>query len=213
MPRSDTLAKGPRLASVNGVSPGNSWCANSCIRLYGWDSPSRTWHGPNELDRSGLPNRRLLRGLRATPGNSWFGPITCCASGEETARFFALVHNLSDCAVASIYCDESKAGPAEIVVVIPADRRAHLREDFAFEFLTFARFLGALSAGTELEVHNAIDAALAEERGSSALAFSLSSGLWPGDLGLILSHCVEQVALTLCRWLGESAGSHPVSAA
>jgi hypothetical protein len=67
-----------------------------------------------------------------------------------TTRFFALVRDLSDCGVASIYCDESKAGPAEILAVIPATRRSHLRDEFAFEFLAFARLLGSLSAGAEL---------------------------------------------------------------
>ena len=45
------------------------------------------------------------------------------------------MHDLSDCAIASVYCDESKAGPAEILAVIPAHRRSYLRDEFAFEFL------------------------------------------------------------------------------
>ena len=122
-------------------------------------------------------------------------------------RFFALVHDLSDCAIASIYCDESKAGPAEILAVIPADRRSHLREEFAFEFLAFARFLGSLSAGAELQVHDAIASALADQRDSKAFVFSISSGLWPSDLDPVLSRCVEKVAVTLCQWLEKSSAS------
>jgi len=117
------------------------------------------------------------------------------------------VHDLSDCAIASIYCDESKVGPVEILAVVPADRRAHLRDEFAFEFLAFARFLGSLSAGAELQVHDAIAAAIADQRESKAFVFSISSGLWQSDLDPILSRCVEKVAVTLCQWLDECSAS------
>jgi hypothetical protein len=63
--------------------------------------------------------------------------LTCALPDERSNRFFILVHDLPDSAVASIYCDESKTGPAELVAVIPASRRSELREDFAFEFLAF----------------------------------------------------------------------------
>jgi hypothetical protein len=122
-----------------------------------------------------------------------------------------LVHDLRDCGVASIYCDESKTGPAEIVVVIPAGRRAHLREDFAFELLAFARFLGAVDAGAELQVHDAIAGVLAGEDDGGAVVFSLGSGSWPGDLDHVLSCCVERVAVTVCRWL-EAAEPAPAVA-
>ena len=155
----------------------------------------------------------MLHALRAVTGKSWYGPLSCCISGETATRFFVLVHDLSDCAIASIYCDESKAGPAEIVAVIPADRRSHLRDEFAFEFLAFARFLGSLSAGAELQVHDAIASAIADQRDSKTFVFSISSGLWPSDLDPVLSCCVEKVAVTLCQWLDESPVSgRPTSA-
>jgi len=175
------------------------------ISLYGWDSRSETWHGPNEPGGCSLPDRRLLEALRAAPGRSWYGPVTCRSADGPASRFFVLVHNLADCAVALIYCDESKAGPAEILAVIPADRRACLRDEFAFEFLAFARFLGSLSAGAELQVHDAIASAIAEPSESNALVFAISSGLWPVDLEAVLSHCVETIAVTLCKWLSESS--------
>jgi hypothetical protein len=129
------------------------------------------------------------------------------------------VHDLSDCGIASIYCDESKAGPAEILAVIPAERRKCLRDEFAFEFLAFARFLAALNAGAELQVHDAIASAIADQRGSNSLVFSISSGLWPSDHDAVLSCCVETVAVALCQWLVEStefsrrAGRGSISAA
>jgi len=184
-----------------------SWCGNDRIHLYGWDSRSETLHGPNELGCCSLPDKRLLQALRAAPGRSWYGPVKYCIPGEPATRFFALVHDLSDCAIASIYCDESKSGPAEILAVIPADRRPRLRADFAFEFLAFARFLGALSAGAELQVHDAIASAIADQRDSNAFVFSISTGLWPSDHDAVLSCCVEKVAVALCQWLDESSAS------
>ena len=200
MPRAQKI----RITSPPGPPASRSWCG---VHLYGWDSRSETWHGPNELGFCGLVDKRLIQALRAAPGRSWYGPVNCHPSGEPPTRFFALVHNLSDCGIASIYCDESKAGPAEILAVIPADRRPHLRDDFAFEFLAFARFLGAVNVGAELRVHDAIASAIADQRDSSALVFSMSSGLWPSDHDAVLSGCVEKVAVALCQWLDESSAS------
>jgi hypothetical protein len=146
---------------------------------------------------------RLLRALRSVSGKSWYGPVNCVCGAGPPARFFALVHDLSDSGVASLYCNESKAGPAEIVAVLPASRRARLRDDFAFEFLAYARFLGSLGADAELRVHEAMVAALSEPHAD--LVFSLSSGTWPGDQDPALSLCVEKIAVTLCRWLNDSA--------
>lgn len=178
--------------------------AASRIQLYGWDARSGTWHGPNELRPSISPAQRLLDALRAAPGKSWYGSVNCCASREPAARFFTVLHDLSDCAVAAIYCDESKTGPAEILAVIPAERRAHLRPEFAFEFLAFARFLNSVDAGAELQVHDAIAAAITSSSDSDTLVFSISSGLWPGDLDHVLSQCVEKVAVALCDWMREA---------
>ncbi len=178
------------------------------ILLYGWDSRSETWCGPDEPSRCSLPDRRLLLALRGVTGKSWYGRVHGCSSTGPAARFFAMVHDLSDCAVAAIYCDESKAGPAEIVAVLPAGRRARLRSDFAFEFLAFARFLGSLSDPATLRLHDDIAAAIASRQDSDTLVFSISSGLWPGDLDAVLSGCVEKVALALCQWMeGASAGN------
>jgi hypothetical protein len=176
------------------------------ISLYGWDSQSETWHGPSEPG-CGLPDTRLLQALEAVAGRSWYGAVNCCKLQGMAARFFAMVHDLSDCATASIYCGESKAGPAEILAVIPACRRASLRDEFAFEFVSFARFLGAVSAGAELQVHDAIASAIAEEPDCRTLVFSISSGLWPEDLEPVLSRCVEKIAVTLCQWLAEPSAA------
>jgi hypothetical protein len=172
--------------------------------LYGWDSRSETWNGPNELGSGSVADRRLLQALRSAPGKSWYGPVNCGVPGEARSRFFTLAHDLSDCAMASIYCDESKAGPAEVLNVIPACRRGILREEFAFEFLAYVRFLGTLPAGAELQVHEAIASAIAEHP-SGPLVFTISSALWAADFDHCLSLCVEKVAVTLCQWMEEAA--------
>ena len=171
------------------------------IQLYGWDLRSRTWHGPSELNPAGARPHRLAESLRNAPGLSWFGPMTCTASGELAGRFFLVIHDLRDCAVAMIYCEESKAGPVEILAIVPAERRSRLRPEFAFEFLAFAGFLGSLGSGAELEVSDGIEAALGETSGSDSLVFSISTGLWDRDLDCVLSRCAEQTTHAVLQWL------------
>jgi hypothetical protein len=176
--------------------------AKSVVQWYGWDVPSRTWHGPSQLGLAAVRNQRLDDALQASHGPSWFGPVSCSVPGEPAARFFVVVNDLSDCAVATIYCDESKTGPVEIVAVIPAGRRSRLRPEFAFEFLAFSGFLRSLGDGVECEVSEAIAAALVEAPVSDSLVFSITTGLWAGDLDYILSRSVEQTAMAVLRWLG-----------
>jgi hypothetical protein len=171
------------------------------VQLYGWDARSATWHGPDEVTYGKAPLTRFLEALRGTPGKSWFGPVNCASGREAATRLFALVHNFPDCAAAMVYCNESKTGPAEIVAVLPAHRRPRLRQDFAFEFLSFARFLGAVDAGSELTVHEAMTAAIAESCEMDSLVFSIESGLWPSDRDHVLSECAEAIAMTLLEWL------------
>ena len=173
------------------------------IQLYGWDARTETWNGPTGLSLSRRPSRRLLQALRSTPGRSWYGPVNCRDSGEAPTRFFSLVHALCDCAVAMIYCNDSRTGPLEIVAVLPPELRMRLRPDFAFEFVAFARFLGALSEAAALTVHDLMTAAIRETESSEALVFSISTGLWTSDLDHVLSSCVEKIALSMLEWVAE----------
>jgi hypothetical protein len=173
----------------------------SRMQFYVWDSRTETWSGPSSLD----PHRdsgRLLASLQSAPGGSWYGRLNCGADGQE-ARFFVLIHALCDCALSLIYCDDSKTGPAEIVVTIPSDGGTRLRSDFAFELVAFARFLGGLDEGTALKVHDLIASAIADAQTGDALIFSISTGLWTSDLDYILSNCVERVATATLQWLAE----------
>jgi hypothetical protein len=176
--------------------------AQGRIQLYGWDARCESWHGPNELSPSHSGSQRIFDALKNAPGKSWYGPVNCSTWGESS-RFFTIVHDLGDCALATVYCDESKTGPAEIVVVIPAWRRSGLRPEFAFEFLAFATFLGSVNPSAGLEVHERLGAALAETEPSDSLVFSISAGLWPGDIEGALSQCVEKVVTATLRWMGE----------
>jgi hypothetical protein len=128
--------------------------------------------------------------------------LTCKAPGEPAHRVFALIHDVGDCAVALLYCEESKAGPLEILIVIPADRKAKLRTDFGFEALAFAAFLRAIPRGAELEIQDGIAAAIEAAGGAESLVFSIGTGLWPRDYDLALSRCTENIAAAVMEWLG-----------
>ncbi|MEO8371495.1 MAG: hypothetical protein ABI806_20070, partial [Candidatus Solibacter sp.] len=99
--------------------------------------------------------------------------------------------------MALVYCGESKVGPAEIVVVIPGGLRARLRPEFAFEFLAFACFLGAIAEEDAHGLQERIGAALGETEREDSLVFSLGTGKCSMDGDLQLSQCVETVALAM----------------
>ena len=175
--------------------------AARCIQLYGWDSRASAWHGPNELDLTSARSQRLQNALRSAPGLSWYGPVSCSTSGERASRFFAVIQRQADCAVAMVYCDESKTGPMELITVIPAERRSLLRPDFAFELVAFASFLGSVGNGAELAISEGIASALAETPNSDSLVFTIGTGLWASDLDHVLSRCVEKIAVAMLDWL------------
>jgi hypothetical protein len=181
---------------VNGVSEAGR------IQLYGWDSRGRAWCGPTILKASNAP-RRLVAALRGAPARQWYGIMRCGLDREPQGRFFIVIHRLNDCATAMIYCHESRTGPLEILTAIPARLRPRLRPEFAFEFVAYAQFLGAFAEESAMSVHNGIVAGLAESRPGDSLVFSLSTGLWSGDLDYVLSRCVEKVAAGMLEWLQE----------
>jgi hypothetical protein len=173
------------------------------VHLYGWDSRTGTWSGPTGLGSAGRASRRLLDTLSAMPRKSWFGSLKCSSPGEPPASFFATVHRLDDCAMAMLYCADSKTGPAEILAVIPAELRSRLRPEFAFEFLAFASFLGAIGESAAITVQARIAAAIEESSADDSLVFSLCTGLWPTDRDPVLSQCVETIAMSLLPWMAE----------
>ena len=181
------------------------------IQLYGWDSRTECWNGPTGLSVSCRQSRHLVQALEAAPGGSWFGPVNCNIPGEAPARFFSVIQALGDGAVALIYCNESRTGPIEIVAAIPPELQARLRPDFAFEFVAFTRFLGAISEAGSLTVHELIESAIRERQPSEALVFSIGTGLWTSDLDHVLSSCVEKIALSMLEWVAEREVAGSVS--
>src|ERR1017187_1804301 len=149
------------MTALTHITPG----AKRGIQLYGWDSRTGTWSGPTGLGSAGRASKRLLNTLRTMQGRSWFGALKCASPGEPEARFFVVVHDLQDCAVAMVYCGDSKTGPAEVLAVIPAELRPRLRPEFAFEFLAFSSFLGAVSESAAITVHDRRGSAGSAEQG------------------------------------------------
>ena len=181
--------------------------AERTVQMFGWDSGTDTWSGPTELGSTVRGSKRLTDGLRTMSGRSWYGPLNCCSSGEPPARFFTVVHELGDCSLAMIYCNDSKAGPAALVVAIPAEARASLRPDFSFEFLAFARFLGAIGEAGSMTLHDRMAAAIEETTDAESLVFAVGTGLWASDRDHVLSQCIETIAVSLLRASAGSGGS------
>ena len=177
--------------------------AERTVQMFGWDSGTETWSGPTEMGTAVRGSKRLLDGLRTMSGRSWYGQLSCGSPGEPPARFFTVVHELCDCSMAMIYCDDSKAGPAALVVVVPAELRPSLRPDFAFEFLAFARFLGAITESAAMTVHDRMAAAIEETLRSESVVFAVGTGLWNSDRDHVLSQCIETIAVSLLQWAGE----------
>lgn len=172
------------------------------LHWYAWDAHMACWSGPNVIQAARTGDKYLANELRTSPGPSWYGPLICTAPGEPTHRMFTLIHDVGDCAIAMLYCDESKTGPLEIVIVVPVHRRPLLRADFGFEVLAFAAFLRAIPPGAELAIHEGITAAINDADAAASVVFSISTGLWPSDCDLVLSRCTENVAMATMDWLG-----------
>jgi len=183
--------------------------AEGTVRLYGWDSGTGNWSGPTELGSTVRGSKRLMEGLRTMSGRSWYGPLNCSSSVEPPARFFTVVHELCDCSLAMVYCNDSKAGPAALVVVVPSELHPTLRPDFAFEFLAFARFLGAITESAAMTVHERMSAAIEESSDSDSFVFAIGTGLWASDRDHMLSQCIETIAVSLLQWNAERREQPP----
>jgi hypothetical protein len=105
--------------------------------------------------------------------------------------------------MAMLYCEASRSGPVELLAAVPSGCRPTLRADFAFEFLAFARFLGAIGESAALTVHDMIADAIADASEGDSLVFSISTGLWPADLDEVLSRCIERLSAGLLEWATE----------
>ena len=176
-------------------------CAS--IELHGWDAPTQTWHGPDELAYNVAPCRRILNQLRRLPG-SWYGRLQSHRPDELALNFRASIHDLGDAGLAVIDMEGSPGGPLQIVLVVPARRLARIRPDLAFEFVSFVRFLeGPETLGAELAIHDRIQQVLSHAGEPRNLVFSIESRHVLPEYRIALSEHVERLATSMIAWTTE----------
>jgi len=177
------------------------------IALHGWDSRTQVWHGPDELTYGLSGSRHILRKLRQLPG-SWYGRLRAQIAGQLPLTFCASIHDLGDAGLAVLDLEGSPHGPLEVTLVIPAQRRARIRKDFAFEFVSFLRFLeGSESSGSELAVHDYIHQVLTETGEATTLVFSIETQFVEREVQILISQQVERLAMSMIAWMAEKDAS------
>ncbi len=177
------------------------------IELHGWDAEAQAWHGPDELALTLRGCRALLHKLREAPG-SWYGRLRAQAPGEMPLNLCAAVHDLGDAGLAILDIEGSPGGPLEIILVVPAQRRAKIRQDLAFEFVSFLRFLeGAESVGAEIALHDYVERVLRQDGEPATLIFTIESPSTPADAHLPLSQQAERLAASMIAWMAAKDGS------
>ena len=137
---------------------------------------------------------------RGTPGtlfqhreSNW--PILCAG-----ARSLRLCHR-------NDLLRRTKAGPIEIVAVVPPGRRSRLRDDSPSSFWRSHASWVRSGAEAELQVHEAIVAALGKPAGRATCLSSPSAARF-GPVNWIRSfRVVQRVALTLCQWRAEPSST------
>jgi len=176
---------------------------NARIELHGWDAHEHAWHGPDELTFSLDGCRRILQRMREVPG-SWYGTARCQEPGEVPVEFCLSAHDLHDAGLAVVDIEASPGGPLHFVVVVPAQRRARVRPDFAFECVSFLRFLeGQPSQGSELAIHDHLHALLDRRSTGGTLVFSIGSHAAPPEAHRLILLQAERLAMSMIAWLGE----------
>jgi hypothetical protein len=185
-----------------------SECATQTrIELHGWDASARAWHGPDELPLTLDGCRRILQNLRELPG-SWYGRLRSRIPGEAPMSFTASIHDLGDAGLGVLDLEGSPGGPLQVLLVVPASRRARLRPELAFEFVSFLRFLeGAENLGTELAIHDYVQHVLEEPGPPATLIFSIETRVTLPEERLLLSQQAGKVAMSMIAWLPEKDGA------
>jgi hypothetical protein len=173
------------------------------IELHGWDSRARAWHGPDELTYTLKGCRHILSKLRELPG-SWYGRLRARERGGPPLSFCASIHDVGDAGLAVIDMEGSPGGPLEIILVVPAQRRAKVRPDLAFEFVSFLRFLeGPESLGSEMAIHDYIEGALSEAGKPATLIFSIQTRFVLPEAHIPISQQAERLAMSMTAWMAE----------
>ncbi len=165
--------------------------------LYGWEREGQFWHGPTELRPSSRRRPETLDPAHALCAWTTHSRLPDGLSVE----LFTSARDLGDCALATIDLDSVGPGPAAVVAAIPIHRASRVRPEFAFELAAFARFLeGPEPTGSELTIHEQVEQILGSPRRHSTI-FALSLAPQPCDVAISVSEHIEQVSISLLRWL------------
>jgi hypothetical protein len=170
------------------------------IHVYGWNDQGGFWHGPTEIAPVLNGAGSILRKLRNAPG-TFHGKLRCNVRGLPGVDFHTTVYDLTDAGLAMVHLDGDRHAPIGVVAVIPAQRRRHLRPEFAFGFVSFLSFLGAAtSPDSELAIHDYLESVLRTDT-ASALVFTVEGSQSDSDTSIVTSAHFENLAIAMLQWL------------
>jgi hypothetical protein len=170
------------------------------IHLYGWNDQGGFWHGPTEIEPGLHGNGSILRKLRNAPG-TFHGKLRCSVPGLPGMEFQTTVYDLTDAGLAMVHLDGFSHSPIGVVAAIPAQRRPHLRPEFAFGFVSFLSFLGAMaSPDSELAIHDYVDNVLRTDT-ESALIFTMEGPQLDSETSIVASAYFENLSMAMLQWL------------
>jgi hypothetical protein len=115
--------------------------------------------------------------------------------------FQTTVYDLTDAGLAMVHLDGVLHAPIGVLAVIPAQRRRHLRPEFAFGFVSFLSFLGAMaSPDSELAIHDYLESVLRTDT-ASALIFTVEGAQLDSDTSIVTSAYFENLSIAMLQWL------------
>lgn len=165
------------------------------VSLYGWDLDAE-WHGPDEIEVRAAS--KLVRKLRMRTG--WYaGPLYC----EESAAMslHIMVRDLGDAAVATVDFADAAGAPAQVLAIVPGERRPLVRADFPFSFTSYLSLLKVLPEGAELPVHDGIERAIREQAGSATLVFAVMGTAMPCEYAIAMAGATECAVGSILDWM------------
>lgn len=179
------------------------------IELHGWDLREEAWHGPDEMSFSLAGARRFLAGMRASQG-FWHGKFTMNEFGAPPVSFNVQLRDLGDAGLATLDIDGSPGGPVEIILVAPASRRGKLRQDMAFEFASYVRFMeGPVNRGWESAIHDRVERVLNEAGAETTTILSVEMRFITPEVHLVVAEAAGRLAMSLAAWMAEADAQRP----
>ena len=170
------------------------------IHLYGWNDQGGFWHGPTEIEPALHGTGSILRKLKNAPG-TFHGKLRCSVPGLPSVDFQTTVYDLTDAGLAMVHLDGFPHAPIGVVAVIPAERRQHLRPEFAFGFVSFLSFLGAMATpDSELAINDYVESVLRTDTGS-ALIFTMEGSQLDSETSIVASAYFENLSMAMLQWL------------